>query len=107
MIVTMRQGIKPLCNQCGTPMKLYQFGEPTGLMMKAYKCDSCTRAFNSSQGYFDIVNDRFVRLESDREDCHSCELPMYLEAVNSDGSEIWRCAQVYCDYFLQLTPDFK
>jgi hypothetical protein len=101
MIVTMRQGIKPLCNQCGTPMKLYQFGEPTGLMMKAYKCDSCPRAYNSSQGYFDIVNDQLVRLDKEQEDCHSCELPMYLESVQGQN-EVWRCAQVGCSYALQL-----
>jgi hypothetical protein len=100
MIVTMRQGIKPLCNQCGMPMKLYQFGDPTGFMMKAYKCDSCTRAFNSSQGYFDIVNDQLVRLEHEQEDCHCCELPMYLESVQGQN-EFWRCAQVGCDYVLQ------
>ena len=100
MIVTMRQGIKPLCNQCGTPMELCQFGEPTGLMMKAYKCDSCTRAFNSSQGYFDLVSDQLVRLNQEQEDCHCCELPMYLESVEGQN-EIWRCALVGCDYVLQ------
>jgi hypothetical protein len=100
MIVTMRQGIKPLCNQCGRPMKLYQFGEPTGLMMKAYKCDGCPRAYNPSQGYFDIVNDQLVRLDQEQEDCHSCELPMYLESVVVQN-ESWRCAQVGCNYGVQ------
>jgi ribosomal protein L37AE/L43A len=72
--------------------------------MKAYRCDKdgCTRAYNSSQSYFDIVNDRLVRQEKDQEDCHSCELPMYLDAVNPDGTGIWRCAQIHCDYSLQV-----
>jgi hypothetical protein len=101
MIFTMRQGIKPLCNQCGTRMKLHQLGEPTDLMMKAYKCDRCTRAYNSSQGYFDILNDQLVRLDHEQEDCHSCELPMYLESVQGQN-DIWRCAQVGCNFKLQL-----
>jgi hypothetical protein len=107
MIVTMRPGIKPRCTLHRTAMKLYQFGEPTGLMMKAYKCDEggCTRAYNSSQGYFDIVNDRVVLLAKEQQDCHSCELPMYLDVVNPDGTETWRCAQIGCNDAAQLMQD--
>ena len=103
MIVTMRPGIEPLCTVHHTPMNFAQFGEPTSLMMKAYKCDQarCTQAYNSSQGYFDLVNNRLVHLEKEHEDCHSCELPMYLESVSKDGTETWRCAQVHCDYRFQ------
>lgn len=107
MIVTMRPGINPRCTRHHTTMKLYQFGEPTGLMMKAYKCDEggCTRAYNSSQGYFDIVNDSVVLLEKEQQDCHSCELPMYLDAVNPDGAETWRCAQIGCNYAARFAQD--
>jgi len=88
-------------------MNLAQFGDPAGLTVKAYKCDErdCTRAYNSSQGYFDIVNDAIVLLEKEQQDCHSCELPMFLDAVNPDGTETWRCAQVGCNYAVQFAQD--
>lgn len=107
MIVTMRPGISPKCTQHHVPMKPCRLGEPTGFNMRAYACDvnGCTRAYNSSQGYFDIVNDRFVQQETEQEDCHRCDLPMYLDEVSSDGTEIWRCAQNDCDYSIQLAPN--
>lgn len=87
MIVTMRAEIEPKCTRHHLGMTLHQFGEPTGLMMRAYTCNAnnCTQAYNSSQGYFDIVNDR-VLLQREQQDCHRCELPMYLDAANSDGT---------------------
>lgn len=102
MIVTMRPGISPICTEHHVAMKPCRLGEPTGFNMRAYACDvnGCTRAYNSSQGYFDIVNDRFVQQETEQEDCHRCDLPMYLESVQGQN-EIWRCAQVGCNYALQ------
>jgi len=98
MIVTMRQGIGPVCTTHLGPMKLHKFGEPTGLTVSAYKCEevSCTRAYNTSMGYFDIVNDRFVLLEKEQQDCDVDETRMFLEQVSSD-SEVWRCGQIGCD----------
>jgi hypothetical protein len=106
MIVTMRAGIAPKCTRHHLGMTLRQFGEPTGLMMKAYTCNAndCNQAYNSSRGYFDIVNDR-VLLQKEQQDCHRCELPMYLDVVNSDGTETWRCAQNGCDYEARFTQD--
>lgn len=106
MIVTMRTGIEPKCTRHGGPMNLAQFGEPTGLQIKAYKCDkgSCTRAYNSSMGYFDIVEDRCL-LQKEQQRCGTCDLPMYLDSVNPDGTETWRCAQIGCSYAAQFAQD--
>jgi hypothetical protein len=46
------------------------------------------------------MNDQLVRLDQEQEDCHSCELPMYLESVQGQN-ESWRCAQVGCNYGVQ------
>src|SRR5262249_12981499 len=99
MIVTMREGILPLCTRHLIPMKLYKFGDPTALTVTAFKCDEvgCTRAYNSSMGYFDIVNDQFKMLDNGQQDCHQDETPMFLERVEGD-IEIWRCGQRGCDY---------
>ncbi len=104
MIVTMREGIRPLCSRHFGPMKLYKFGDPTGLTVRAFKCDEagCTRAYNSSMGYFDIVNDQYKLLDKEQQDCQRDETPMFLERIEDD-TEIWRCGQRGCDY----TQNFK
>jgi len=85
-------------------MKLYKFGDPTGLTVLAYKCDeaSCTRAYNTSMGYFDIVNDQYKLLDKEQQDCHRDETHMFLERVERD-TEIWCCGQHGCNY----TQNFK
>lgn len=104
MIVRMREGIRPLCTRHLGPMKLYTFGDPTGLAVRAFKCDEadCTRAYNSSLGYFDIVNDQYRLLDKEQQDCHLDETHMFLERIEGDV-EFWRCGQIGCDY----TQDFK
>jgi hypothetical protein len=107
MIVTMRSGIAPKCNvhpELG--MTLRQLGEPTGLTMKAYVCNAkdCIEAYNSSIGYFDLVNDRVLR-RKEQQFCRKCETPLYLDTLNSDGTETWRCAQNGCDYETLFTQD--
>lgn len=99
MIVTMREGIRPLCTTHGSPMKLYKFGDPAGPMFKAFTCEEseCTRAYNTSMGYFDIVNDNFRLLDKEQQDCHRDETPMYLERIAGD-TEVWLCGQRGCDY---------
>jgi hypothetical protein len=44
-----------------------------------------TRAYNSSMGYFDIVNDQFQLLEKDQQDCNRDETPMFLESIAGDA----------------------
>jgi len=107
MIVTMRAGISPKCTRHRVAMKPCRIGEPTGFNMQAYACDvnGCTRAYNSSRGYFDIVNEQFVQQDNEQQDCHRCDLPMYLDEVSSDRMEVWRCAQHDCDYSIHLTPN--
>jgi hypothetical protein len=79
-------------------MRIADFGELGGVTVQAYKCfeAGCTRAYNSSQGYFDIVDGNTMVLQMEQHDCPDCGLPMYLRNWWSDGTETWRCAQVGC-----------
>ena len=106
MIVTMRPGIEPLCDKCLCPMTLHLFGEPTSLIVKAFKCGEtgCTRAYNSSLGYFDIVNDRYAQ-QKEQQRCSEDETPMYMDAINPEGIETWSCAQIGCDHSVKFAHD--
>lgn len=106
MMVTMRPGIEPLCDQCLVPMTMHQFGEPTGLTVKAFKCGEpgCTRAYNSSFGYFDIVSDRYAR-QKEQQLCSEDGTPMYMDAISPEGIETWRCAQTGCNHSVKFAHD--
>ncbi|HUJ39382.1 MAG TPA: hypothetical protein VLW54_02450 [Candidatus Acidoferrales bacterium] len=97
-LVTTRPVIKPLCTRHHSLMALGEFGEQAGVPVQAYKCGEadCTRAYNSSQGYFDLVDDGVMLLQMEQRDCPDCGLPMYLRSLQPDGAETWRCAQVGC-----------
>ena len=101
-LITTRPIIKPLCTRHHSSMNLAECGERTGLTFQAYKCGAqgCARAYSSSQGYFDL-EDGIMLLQMEQQDCPDCGLPMYLRAVQADGSETWRCAQVGCKYSSQ------
>lgn len=98
MLVTTRPAIKPLCTRHHASMSLTEFGEQTGVTFQAYKCGEagCTRAYTSSQGYFDLVDGSTMLLQMEQQDCPDCGLPMYLRRLEADGTETWRCAQVAC-----------
>jgi hypothetical protein len=98
MIVTMRPGIRPLCTDRHKLMNFAQFGEPTQLTVKAYKCDEagCTRAYNSSLGYFDLVEDRPLMGKSQQK-CPQDDTPVFLESI-AGPDDIYRCAQIGCDH---------
>jgi len=107
MIVTMRQEIRPLCTIHHVPMNLARFGDPAVLMVTAFKCDEsgCTRAYNTSLGYFDIVEKRFLA-DKEQQDCRLDGSHMFLEHAQGD-LERWSCGQVGCDYkqnFTELRP---
>ena len=95
-LITTRPTIKALCTRHHVAMSLAECGEQTGLTFQAYKCgeEGCTRAYSSSLGYFDLVDDGVMLLQMEQQDCPDCGLPMYLRALQPDGSETWRCAQV-------------
>jgi len=99
-LVTTRPAIKPLCTRHHVIMILAEFGEQTGVRVRAYKCGEpdCTRAYNSSQGYFDLVDGSTMLLQMEQRDCPDCGLPMYLRSLQPDGTETWRCAQVGCKH---------
>jgi len=104
-LLTTRPTIKPLCTRHHTIMGRAEFGELTGVTVQAYKCGQadCTRAYNSAQGYFDIVDGRTMVLQMEQRDCPDCGLPMYLRSLQPDSTEIWRCAQVGCKQSSQST----
>ena len=97
-LVTTRPAIKPLCTHHHVLMMAAEFGDLAGVTVQAYKCfeANCTRAYNSSQGYFDLVDGNTMVLQMEQQDCPDCGLPMYLRAWQADGTETWRCAQVGC-----------
>ena len=102
-LVTTRPTIKPLCTRHHASMSLAEFGEQSGVTIQAYKCaePACTRAYNSSQGYFDLVDGSTMLLQMEQQDCPDCGLPMYLRSLQADGAETWRCAQVGCKHSSQ------
>jgi len=101
-LVTTRPTIKPLCTRHHAVMTQAELGERTGVTFHAYKCAEagCTRAYTSSQGYFDL-EDGVMLLQMEQQDCPDCGLPMYLRALQSHGAETWRCAQVGCKHSSQ------
>lgn len=104
MIVTMRPAINPLCTIHHVLMNLAQFGERHRMTVIAYKCDEpgCTRAYNSSLGYFDLVNGQIARDLSQRI-CPDDEQPMFLEKAQGTGG-MWRCAANGCDHHREHKP---
>ena len=104
MIVSMREGIRPLCDKHKAPMVLEGFAD-RGLAFRAFACNefSCTRRYNQANGYFDVVGGRIL-LEKTRRPCPDDETPMFLEMVNEDKTELWRCAQINCD---QMRPPLR
>jgi len=99
-LVTTLPVIKPLCTRHHGLMSLAEFGDLTGVTVQAYKCGEagCTRAYNSSQGYFDLVDGSTMVLQMEQRDCPDCGVPMYLRALQPDSTETWRCAQVGCKH---------
>jgi predicted metal-binding protein len=97
-LVTTRPVIKPLCTHHHVLMSPAEFGDLAGVTVQAYKCGEagCTRAYNSSQGYFDLVDGSTMVLQMEQRDCPGCGVPMYLKALEANGTETWRCAQVGC-----------
>ena len=107
MLVTTRPAIKPLCTRHHAVMILAELGELTGVAVHAYKCGEpgCTRAYNSSQGYFDLVDESTMLLQMEQQDCPDCGLTMYLRSLQADGAETWRCAQVGCRHSSQSSTN--
>jgi hypothetical protein len=107
MLLTTRPAIKPLCTRHHAIMSLAEVGELTGVTFQAYKCGEpdCTRAYNSSQGYFDLVDDGVMLLQMEQQDCPDCGLPMYLRSLQADGTETWRCAQAGCKHSSQSSTN--
>jgi hypothetical protein len=63
MIVAMRDNIKPLCDRHFSLMKLEGFAaQNIQLTFRAYVCKEpgCTRAYNSTIGYHDIIMNKGV-----------------------------------------------
>ncbi len=109
MLVTMRPGIEPLCDECLVPMTRRQL---TGLTVgrcgapEAFKCaeTGCTRAYHSSLGYFDIVSNRNA-LQKGQQLCPKDGTPMYMNAISPEGIETWQCPQIGCNHSVKFAHD--
>src|SRR5580765_3063532 len=107
MLVEMKQNVVPLCDRHLQPMRLGRcFAANISMTWLVYKCLSpnCTRVYETSRGYYDIddevnVEDILVR------SCPEDTLTMYLELVNDDGTQIWRCGQEGCNHSERVSPD--
>jgi hypothetical protein len=106
MIVMMKRDIAPLCDRHHGPMQLAQFGASNiALTFIAYKClaDSCLRAYQHGSGYVDIAD--FVSVEDGfRRDCPEDEMTMYLAEIDPNGTEVWCCGQLNCEYSEAVNP---
>ena len=105
MIVTMREGIAPLCDKHRSPMKLSRY-EGDSLGMNAFACTSpgCTRAYNTSSGYLDVVDGRIL-LQKEQQLCPEDGTAMFLEFVSPPKSvEHWRCGQINCKAAIAVQP---
>jgi hypothetical protein len=98
MIVTTRQGIIPLCDKHRTPTRISRY-EGGSFGMNAFGCteSGCTRAYNTSSGYFDVVDGRIL-LQKEQQLCPEDGTAMFLESVSPPKSvELWRCGQINCN----------
>jgi hypothetical protein len=100
----MRPGIAPLCDKHKSPTTLSRY-EGGSFGMHAFACDKseCTRAYNTSSGYFDVVNGSVV-LRKEQQLCPVDGTAMFLESVRQGGAEIWRCGQINCEQAVPLKP---
>ena len=91
--------IKPLCDKDNTPMSLREILPDSGAadFVTAYACNSeyCDRCYNGDAGSFDLANER-PKPDHRQTLCEADALPMFLEIVEADQAEIWRCPGCNC-----------
>jgi hypothetical protein len=109
MIVAMRDNIKPLCDRHFSLMKLEGFAaQNIQLTFRAYVCKEpgCTRAYNSTIGYHDIIMNKGVSFaERIRRECPDDKTFMFVSGINEDsGEQTWTCAQRHCDHSEVVEP---
>ena len=105
MVVTTRDGIVPLCDKHKTPMTLSRY-EGGSFGMRAFGCNQtgCTRVYNTSNGYLDVIEGRLL-LQKEQQLCAEDGTAMFLESVSLNGQlETWRCGQKNCDKSVVLRP---
>ena len=64
---------------------------------EAFACDAtdCTRCYDVALGYFDLIGDKPL-LQKQQQHCPDDDLPMYLDSVQTDSTENWRCGREAC-----------
>ena len=101
----MRTDFQPRCNtgpHSAFPMVLVHFfGRvgPDSYSFAGFACaePGCTRHYNITQGYFDVVDNEIKGL-AEQELCPRCGSPMYIESFQPAGPVIraFRCPQFGC-----------
>ena len=76
--------------------------------MNAFSCTqaNCTRVYNTSSGYLDVVNGQIL-LQREGRLCPEDGTAMFLEwlAQSDDGiTEMWRCGQKNCCRVVAVKP---
>ena len=106
MVVTAREGIVPLCDKHRRRMLLFVSHGEGVFGIDAFTCPvlGCTRAYNTTNGYLDIVEGQAV-LQMRQKLCPEDGTPMFLESVSPPKSvEHWRCGQTNCNGAIAIQP---
>jgi len=87
--------ISPLCDKDGERMSFRQVlidDSDSTHLFAAFVCTSrdCDRCYNEGVGYFYFVSDS-PNLDHAQKLCEIDAMPMFLELIRLDESEIWRC----------------
>jgi hypothetical protein len=108
VLVNMRSGIRPLCDEHRTQMQLVKFSSSEiAITMIAFKCmfGDCPRAYSNSFGYH-FAADHVSFEDSYKRQCDDCSTFMYIANVEPISHiETWRCSQMNCAYSEQVNPD--
>ena len=97
MTSTARRDLQPLCDVDHSPMvEAILEDRSIERQFPAYCCQTsgCTRAYTTSQGYFNMEGGGILLDQFGKQRCPNCEASMYLAAYNPETEdEIWRCAR--------------
>jgi len=101
----MRADFQPRCNAGShsaypmVPVHLFGRVGPDSYSFAGFACEQrgCTRYYNITNGYFDIVDNQ-IKGSAHQELCPLCGSPMYIESFEPGGRVVreFRCPQFGC-----------
>jgi hypothetical protein len=94
--------IRPLCDKhrraLMVPVMLVDCSQGFKWQLHGCTVSGCTRHYEGSEGYFDVVGGRSLLGKFDKTlGCAEHETMMYLESYSPEADvEVWRCPQYGC-----------